>query len=114
MVRFWIAFVPYPFWGQEQLIVSTALFFCPPSHTSLELWTVSRALSDLLSTPKGVELQIDPEAIWAQVVVLQKCAKKVGVKKAGHRIAGLGNLAWRKSEREPFFSPKKDLQAAFS
>ena len=31
-----------------------------------------------------------------------------------HRIAGLRNLAWRKSEREPFVPSKKDIHAAFS
>ena len=40
--------------------------------------------------------------------------QKMGVEKAGHRIAGLGKLACSKAEREPFFSPKKDLQTAFS
>ena len=45
---------------------------------------------------------------------LKKVSKNIGVKKAGHRIAGLGKLAWRKSAKETFFSPKMDLQAAFN
>ena len=38
----------------------------------------------------------------------------IGVKKASHRFAGLGNLAWRMPENERFFSPKGDVQASFS
>ena len=38
----------------------------------------------------------------------------IGVKKAGQRLAGMGKLAWRESDKEPFFSPKTDLQAAFN
>ena len=45
---------------------------------------------------------------------LRKVCKKKGVKKAHHEIAGFGNLAWRKSEKEHFFSAKKDLLDACS
>ena len=45
---------------------------------------------------------------------LNEVCEKIGVKMAGHRISGLGNLARRKQEKEPFFSSKKDLQAAFN
>ena len=38
---------------------------------------------------------------------------EMGVKKAGQRIGGLGRLAWRKSDKEPFCSPKMDLPVAF-
>ena len=31
-----------------------------------------------------------------------------------HRIADLGKLAWRRSDKEPFFSPKTDLQVSFN
>ena len=34
---------------------------------------------------------------------LKKWCKKISVKKAGHRIAGLGKLAWRSADKEQFF-----------
>ena len=39
---------------------------------------------------------------------LQELCWEVGVKKAGQRIAGLGRVAWRKTEKEPFFSKRRD------
>ena len=43
---------------------------------------------------------------------LQELCWKVRVKKAGQRIAGLGRVAWRKTEKEPFSSAKKGLGIA--
>ena len=45
---------------------------------------------------------------------VKEVCNKIEVKEAGQRIAGLGELAWRKSDRGLFFSPKEDLQAAFN
>ena len=43
---------------------------------------------------------------------MHESLKEVGVKKAGRRIAALGNLAWRKSEKDHLFSSERDFQVA--
>ena len=45
---------------------------------------------------------------------LREVCRKIGVKNAGRRMAGLGKVAWRKTEREPFLSTRKGLNAAFN
>ena len=45
---------------------------------------------------------------------LREVSRKIGVKNAGQRMAGLGKVAWRKTEREPFLSARKGLDAAFN
>ena len=45
---------------------------------------------------------------------LREVCRKIGVKNAGQRMAGLGKVAWRKTEREPFLSARKGLDAAFN
>ena len=40
--------------------------------------------------------------------VLKSVCKQICVKKAGQNIAGLGKVAWRKTEMQLFFSARKD------
>ena len=42
--------------------------------------------------------------------VQKKVCRKMRVKKVGQRIVGLGKVAWRKTEKEPFFSSKSCMQ----
>ena len=40
--------------------------------------------------------------------------QEIGSQEGGAKDCWLGKLAWRKSDKELFFSPKRDLEAAFN
>ena len=43
---------------------------------------------------------------------LNEVTKKIGVKKAGQRVVGLGEVGWRKTSKESFFSTKVEQERA--
>ena len=44
---------------------------------------------------------------------LKDVTRKIGVKTAGQRVAGLGEVAWRKTSKESFFSAKVEREQTF-
>ena len=55
------------------------------------------------------------EEAWTELHErFKEVCRKIGVKKAGRRIAGLSKVVWRKTEKELFFSAKKGVEAAFN
>ena len=64
---------------------------------------------DSIGLVQAVFQSIKEEERTDMHVLLKDISKKIGEEKAAQKVAGLGKLAWRKTLREDFFSPRKSI-----